>query len=45
MQKIYKTEEERRKLLTPEQFGVMREKGTEPAFSCPAEDFKIPFEN
>lgn len=45
MQKIYKTEEEWRKLLTPEQFRVMRKKGTEPAFSCAAEDLKIPKES
>ena len=32
-QKVRKTEEEWRKLLTPEQFHVMREKGTERAFT------------
>jgi len=32
-QKIHKTEAEWRELLTPEQFHIMREKGTEPAFS------------
>ncbi|MHB1021510.1 MAG: peptide-methionine (R)-S-oxide reductase MsrB [Acidobacteriaceae bacterium] len=32
-QKIHKTEAEWRELLTPEQFYVARQKGTEPAFS------------
>lgn len=32
-QKIHKTEEEWRELLTPEQFQVMRQKGTERAFT------------
>src|SRR5260370_42557308 len=31
--KVRKTEAEWRELLTPEQFHVMREKGTEPAFT------------
>lgn len=31
--KIVKTDEEWRKLLTPEQFAVARKKGTEPAFT------------
>jgi len=34
IEKIHKTEEEWKSLLTPEQFHVMREKGTEPAGSC-----------
>ncbi|WP_263410530.1 peptide-methionine (R)-S-oxide reductase MsrB [Terriglobus tenax] len=31
--KIQKTEEEWRQLLTPEQFHILRQKGTEPAFT------------
>lgn len=34
IKKIFKTEKEWKKLLTPEQFAVMRKKETEPAFSC-----------
>lgn len=34
IEKIKKAEEEWRKILTPEQFKIMRQKGTEPAFSC-----------
>jgi len=34
IEKIKKTEAEWEKLLTPEQFRIMREKETEPAFSC-----------
>ena len=33
MEKIKKTEEEWRKQLTPEQYHVARQKGTEPAFT------------
>lgn len=32
--KIIKPAQEWKKILTPEQYKVMREKGTEPAFSC-----------
>jgi len=32
-QKVHKTEAEWRELLTPEQFHIMRQKGTEPAFT------------
>jgi len=38
--KIVKSEEEWRELLTPEQFRVMRKKGTERAFSGKYHDFK-----
>lgn len=34
IEKVKKTEEEWKKILTPEQFQIMREKGTESAFSC-----------
>lgn len=34
IKKIFKTEKEWKKLLTPKQFAVMRQKSTEPAFSC-----------
>jgi len=34
IEKIIKTNEEWKKILTPEQYRIMREKGTEAAFSC-----------
>jgi peptide-methionine (R)-S-oxide reductase len=34
IKKIRKTEEEWKKILTPEQYAVLRQKNTEPAFSC-----------
>ncbi|MDD3497925.1 MAG: peptide-methionine (R)-S-oxide reductase MsrB [Candidatus Moranbacteria bacterium] len=34
IKKIKKTEKEWKKILTSEQYRIMREKGTEPAFSC-----------
>lgn len=40
MEKIHKTEEEWKKILTSEQYRVMRQKGTEPAFTCPIEKLK-----
>lgn len=33
MEKVIKSEEEWKKILTPEEYRVMREKGTEPAFT------------
>lgn len=40
VEKIIKTEEEWKKILTPEQYKIMREKGTEPAFTCPSDELK-----
>lgn len=37
IEKINKTEEEWKKILTPERYKVMRQKETEPAFTCPSE--------
>jgi peptide-methionine (R)-S-oxide reductase len=34
LQKIVKNEEDWKKILTPEQYRIMRERGTEQAFSC-----------
>lgn len=39
-EKIFKTEEEWKKILTPEQFNVLRKKGTERAFSGAYHDVK-----
>ena len=38
--RVVKSEEEWRKVLTPEQFEVTRRKGTEPAFRNKYHDFK-----
>ncbi|TSC61757.1 MAG: peptide-methionine (R)-S-oxide reductase [Parcubacteria group bacterium Gr01-1014_48] len=38
LQKIHKTEEEWKKVLTPEQYRVLRERGTEAAFTCAVEE-------
>ncbi len=40
IKKIYKTKEEWKKILTPEKYRIMREKGTEPAFTCGTEKIK-----
>lgn len=34
IEKIIKSEEEWRSILTPDQYHIMREKGTEPPFTC-----------
>jgi peptide-methionine (R)-S-oxide reductase len=39
-EKIFKTEEEWKRMLTPEQFSVLRKKGTERAFTGKYHDFK-----
>jgi len=39
-EKVIKTDEEWRQLLTPEQYKIARKKGTEPAFSGKYHDFK-----
>jgi peptide-methionine (R)-S-oxide reductase len=40
IEKIHKTEAEWREILTPEQYHILRQKGTEPAFSSPSHDNK-----
>ena len=40
IKKIIKTEAEWKKILTPEQFKIMRQKDTEPAFTCGTEIVK-----
>ena len=40
IEKIFKTEEEWKKILTPEQYRVMREKATEPPFICAMDNSK-----
>ena len=40
MEKIIKTEEGWKKVLTTEQYRVMREKGTEAPFTCPVGELK-----
>ena len=40
LEKIYKTEVEWRKILTPEQYAIMREKKTERPFSCELKENK-----
>jgi peptide-methionine (R)-S-oxide reductase len=40
MKRIIKTEDEWKKILTPEQFKIMRQKETEPAFTCGTEEIK-----
>jgi len=41
IKKIHKTEAEWRKILTPAQYRILRQKGTEPAFSSPLHDNKV----
>ncbi len=38
--KIHKTDEEWKKILTPEQYGVMRGKNTERPFTCELKEYK-----
>jgi peptide-methionine (R)-S-oxide reductase len=40
IEKIYKTEEEWKNILTLEQYKIMRQKETEPAFTCPTDKLK-----
>jgi peptide-methionine (R)-S-oxide reductase len=41
LNKIHKTEDEWKKILTTEQYRIMRQKETEPAFTCPVEELKV----
>jgi peptide-methionine (R)-S-oxide reductase len=40
IEKMVKTEEEWRRLLTPEEYRILRKKGTEPAYSSPLNNNK-----
>ena len=40
MEKIHKTEEEWRGILTPKQYRIMREKDTESPFTCELKEYK-----
>ena len=40
IKKIYKTEDDWKKILTKDQYRIMRQKETEPAFTCPAVELK-----
>lgn len=42
VEKIIKSAAEWKKLLTPAQYHIMRERGTEPAFTCAVEEKKGP---
>lgn len=42
LEKIHKTEDEWKKILTPEQYDVMRQKRTERPFSCELEEYHGP---
>ena len=40
IKKIIKTQNEWKKILTPEQFKIMRQRGTEPSFTCELKENK-----